>query len=126
MRRYTWIGPDGGKFTTRSVREFSELTGLRYSNCTSLACGHFQTLHGYTSMHPKAKKRRERITTVLVNLHTGQREMLGTAITSFAARHNVCGNDICKLLNGHKIAVKGWVLEKTFKLTQAAIADGSS
>lgn len=75
-------------------------------------------------MSKRAAKKRKRWTTLLINTRTGQRERLGHSIKSFAERHDVCGNDICKLLNGHKIAVKGWVLEKTWKLTHGPIADG--
>lgn len=124
MRRYSWIAPDGGKFTTRSIREFSELTGIRYSNATSLACGYRQSLRGYVGMSKRAAKKRKRWTTVLVNTRTGLRQRLGHSIKSFAERHDVCGNDLCKLLNGHKISVKGWVLEKTWNLTHGDIADG--
>jgi hypothetical protein len=126
MRRYTWITPDGGKITTKTIRQFSELTGMRISNATSMACGYRQSLRGYVGMSKRAAKKRKRWTTVLVNTRTGQRERLGQSIKSFAERHDVCGNDLCKLLNGHKIAVKGWVLEKTWNLTHGAIADGNN
>lgn len=74
-------------------------------------------------MSKRAAKKRKRWTTVLVHSLTGQRERLGRSIRSFAERHDVCANDLSKLLNGYKIAVKGWMLEKTWDLTHGRIAD---
>ena len=61
--------------------------------------------------------------TRLVNTRSGECEILGRSITSFSRKHNVCANDIWKLLKGHKINVKGWMLSKTVELTQESLAD---
>ena len=112
---YKFIHQTGAIVETRTIAEFSRLTGMRYSNAKSLACGHYQTLHGWLS--PNApKKRRKRFTTVLRNIRTNERAIVGKSITSFAAHHDVCMNDVWKVVNGEKLAAKGWVLEKSLEL----------
>lgn len=114
---YKFINSNGEVIQTRTIAEFSRLTGMRYSNAKSLACGHYQTLHGWLS--PKAPKaRKTRFTTVLRNIRTNERAIVGKSITSFAAHHNVCMNDIWKVVNGEKLASKGWALEASVELAQ--------
>jgi hypothetical protein len=127
MRRYTWITPNGGKITTKTIREFADLTGMRYSNATSLACGHYLTLHGYCSMHRKAKKKRKRMLTELLNTRTGQRKCLGRSVKTFAADHGICTSELHKLICGRKIAIRDWMLASTADLlAHATVADSSS
>lgn len=114
---YKFIHSSGAIVETRTIAEFSRLTGMRYSNAKSLACGHYQTLQGWLS--PKASKvRKKRFTTVLHNLRTHERALVGKSLTSFATHHDVCMNDIWKIVNGEKLAAKGWVLEKSLELAQ--------
>lgn len=118
---YRFISPTGEVIKTKTIAEFARKYGFRYSNARSLACGHFQTLRGFCSTHPKAKKRRGRFTTQLQDLKTGTRECIGPSIKAFAQRHNVCANDISLVLAGKKLAAKGWILQNA--LAQLEIAD---
>jgi hypothetical protein len=120
---YTFISPIGEKVTTPTIAAFSRLTGLRYSNCKSLACGHYQTLHGWCSTHKRASKRRKRFTVVMINTRTARRECIGKSIKEFAQRNRVCANDISLVLAGKKLAAKGWMPLKTWEAAHPQIAE---
>ena len=125
-RRWTFISPTGEVIRTSSLKQFADKYGLRHSNVQSLACGHFSTLKGFCSTHPKVKKRRERVTTVLHDTKSEQDYVLGANMKTFAKAHNICYNDLSKLLTGRRIACKGYVLRKTWEMTQIDTAEYSS
>ena len=113
---YVWTNSQGQTVKTKTIADFARMTGIHYSNAKSLACGIQQTLRGWLS--PKApKKRRERFKTVLRNIRTGERVIVGAAITSLAKRIGVCENDLWKVVNGYdgKLAIKGWTLERSWE-----------
>jgi hypothetical protein len=113
---YSWTNSQGQTIRTKTIADFSRMTGIRYSNAKSLACGIQQTLRGWLS--PKApKKRRQRFNTVLRNIRTGERVIVGAAITSLAKQIGVCENDLWKVVNGYdgKLAIKGWTLERSWE-----------
>jgi hypothetical protein len=115
IRMYQWTDSQGRTVETKTIADFARMTGIRYSNAKSLACGIQQTLRGWLS--PKAqKKRRERFNTVLRNIRTGERVIVGAAITSLAKRIGVCENDLWKVVCGYggKLAIKGWTLERSW------------
>lgn len=72
-------------------------------------------------MHPRAKKARERFTTVLVDTKTGERSILGQTITAFTEKHGLCKNEVYKLVNCRTIIYRNWMLEKTYKLAHDPI-----
>jgi hypothetical protein len=119
---YKWVNFQGETIKTKTVKEFSEKTGMRYSNALSLACANKLTLNGWMSTHPKAKKRRERVLTRLVNLKTGEISFLGNSANRWARQRGLCENEVWKLLNGWKIAYRDWVTEKTYRATHGALA----
>ena len=119
---YHWEHIDGTKIKTKTIKAFSELTGLRHSNCKSLACGHYQTLHGWISPSKKAKRRKERVLRKLVNTITGEVKTLGISANAFARNHGLCENELWKLLRGHKVAYRHWVTERTYMMTQTHLA----
>jgi len=119
---YHWQNINGTKIKTRTIKEFSDITGLRLSNCQSLACGHYQTLRGWISPSKKAKKRKERLLRRLVNTITGEVKTLGISANAFARDHGLCENELWKLLRGHKVAYRHWVTESTYLATQTHLA----
>jgi hypothetical protein len=124
MKSHRWVNSQGETIQA-TIKDFSAMTNIRASNCRTLACGLRHTLHGWLSPNaPKA--RRKRFTTVLRNIRTNERAIVGKSLTSFAERHNVCANDLWKVVNGRKLAAKGWVLESSVKLAHGGLADGVS
>ena len=120
---YQWTNSLGETIKTKTIADFARMTGIRYSNAKSLACGLHQTLRGWLS--PKApRKRRERFNTVLRNIRTGESVIVGAAITSLAKRIGACENDLWKVVNGYdgKLAIKGWALERSLKLASGGLA----
>jgi len=99
MQMYVWTNSQNQTVKTETIADFSRMTGIRYSNAKSLACGLHQTLHGWLS--PKApKKRRQRFNTVLRNIRNNERVIVGASLTSLAKRIGVCENDLWKVVNG--------------------------
>ncbi len=122
MKKYTFLSPTGQKVRA-TTSELSEMTGMRASNIRSLACGHYQTLHGWLS--PKApKKRKERFTKALHNIETKERVIVSASLTALSKRIGVGMNDLWKVVNGYdgKLAIKGWVLESSYELAQDVLA----
>lgn len=64
------------------------------------------------------------MTTVLVNVETGERKSVGRSVTSFAQRHGLSVGRLSKLVNGSRIRYKSWMLASTVKLAQGAEPDG--
>ncbi len=104
---------------TKNIRIFAEERGLPYSHARDLACGFFKRYRGWCSGHKSAAAQRRRFLTVLIHPRSGQREVLGQTVTGFAERHGLSKQNVYNLINGHKIAYKGWMLEATHQLAQA-------
>jgi len=122
---YSFISPTGETVKTKTIKQFADQYGFRYSNARSLACGHYQRLKGWCSTSSTAKKARERFQTVLVNPNLGVRDVLGQNFTDFAKKHHLAVNDVYQLVNARLICYRGWMLEKTLKLAHSAIPVGS-
>lgn len=115
---YRWIDSQNQVVKTRTIREFSEKYSMSYRSARALASGYRSKIKGWCSTSRKARLARQRFTTRLVNPKTGQSEIVGQSARAFAERHGVCYNDLVKLLNGHKLMVKGWATEQTLELSQ--------
>jgi hypothetical protein len=63
---YSFIAPTGEIIKTKTIKQFADQYGFRYSNAKSLSCGHYKTLNGWCSTSPKARRARKRFQTVLV------------------------------------------------------------
>jgi hypothetical protein len=122
---HSFISPTGEIIKTKTIKQFADQYGFRYSNAKSLACGHYKRLNGWCSTSPTAKKARERFQTVLVNPTLGIREVLGQNVTDFAKRHHLAVDDVYQLVNARLICYRGWMLEKTLKLALSAIPVGN-
>ena len=116
---YRWIDSRGEVINTRTIKEFSESANMPYRSARALATGYRSKIKGWCSTSRKAKPARQRFTTRLVNTKTGQSEIVGPSAKAIAKRIGVCYNDLVKLLNGHKIMVKGWAMEQTLRLAHA-------
>jgi hypothetical protein len=115
MKKYTILSPDG-KPTRGTIPELEAITGFRGSNLRSLVAGCFDTFLGWCSMHPKAQSQRKRFMTTLIHA-SGQREVIGQAVTGFARRHGLCANEVYQLILGrNKLCYRGWMLEATYRL----------
>jgi hypothetical protein len=116
---YQWTNSQGETIKTKTIADFSRMTGIRYSNSKSLACGLHQTLHGWLS--PKApKKRCLRFNTVLKNIRTGEDAIIGQSVTSFARAHGLSTANLHRVLLGKKICYKNWCLNNTLAITHEA------
>jgi hypothetical protein len=122
---YSWISPTGEKIRTRTVKEFATKYNFPESHARDLACGYMKRYRKWCSGHKRAAKARKRFTTVLVNFRLGKREILGQTVTAFAAKHQLCKNELYKLINGRKIMYRGWMLERTHNLAQGTVADSN-
>ena len=91
----------------------------------SLAAGCRSRMRGWcsTSKKPRVKKHRERFLTRLVHRPTGTTTILGPSITRFARQHDLCENEVWKLVNGHKIQYRGWTLQKSVDLVSEYLAE---
>ena len=79
-------------------------------------------LRGWCSTSKRAKRQRERFMTVLVNMKTNERFVLGRSVKAFAREHNLCFNELSKLVNGHKILYRGFCLAKTLNVAHSNLA----
>lgn len=121
---YSFISPEGQRVKTKTVKEFALKYGFTHSMARSLACGYRARLRGWCSTAKRAKKHRDRFTTVLVNTRTGERSILGSSIKSFAEKRNLCMNELWKLVNGRKLIYRHWCLQKTLDSANGTLADG--
>ncbi len=120
---YKFISPEGETIRTKSIKEFAEKYQFNYSSAIQLSCGQRQYIKGWFSTHPKAKKKRMRFLTVLVNTVTSEQTTLGSSLKEFADKHNLCMNEVCKLVNGKRIRYRNWMLKKTYDKTFGSITD---
>lgn len=116
---YSFISPQNQIIRTKTIKEFSDQYSVSYRSARALASGFRSKIKGWCSTSPKAKRARKRFTTRLVNTKTGRIEIVGQSAKSCAKRMGVCYNDLVKLLNGHKIMIRGWAMEQTMKLAQS-------
>jgi hypothetical protein len=114
---FSLISPTGEIIRKKTVKELMDVTGFRESNLRSLLCAHFKRFCGWCSMHLRARKARARFTTVLVNIDTGERSILGQTVTAFAKKHGLCKNELYRLINYRSIVYRGWMMERTYNLT---------
>jgi hypothetical protein len=112
---YRFINSEGTVVKARKLTVFASQYGLRYSSVKSLACGWRKTLHGFCSTSKRAKKARERFTTVLVNTSTGERLILGQRLREFARTHGLSVHGLTELVQGHVKMYRHWALEKTME-----------
>ena len=119
---YSFISPQNEVIKTKTIRAFSDQYGLHYGNARSLACGLRHTIRGWCSTHKNARLKRRRFQTVLVNMRTGEREILGQTVKGFAKAHGLCMNELSKLVNRRKVVYRHWVLESTLKAANIDIA----
>jgi len=120
---YKFYSPEGKLAKTKSLLHFAVQHSLPYSHVKDLNCGIMKRYRGWLSTHKSARKYKKRFLTVLVNTRTGERCILGQAVTRFAKAHGLCLSELSKLINGRKICYRGWCLESTLKLTQSGVAD---
>jgi hypothetical protein len=123
---FKFYSPQGQLVKTSNLRDFAVQHSLPYSHVKDLNCGRFKRYKGWLSTHPSARKYRKRFLTVLVNTRTGERSILGQAVTRFAKAHGLCLCELSKLINGHKMIYRGWCFESTLKLAHAYFAGGNS
>ena len=123
---FKFISPQGQVVKTKSLRDFAVQHSLPYSHVKDLNCGIMKRYRGWLSTHPSARKYRKRFLTVLVNTLTGERCILGQAVTRFAKAHGLCLSELSKLVNGHKFMYRHWCLESTLQLTQSDVADSKN
>lgn len=119
---FKFYSPEGALVKTDNLRDFAVQHSLPYSHVKDLNCGRFKRYKGWLSTHPSARRYRKRFLTVLVNTQTGERCILGQAVTRFAKAHGLCLCELSKLVNGHKVIYRGWCLETTLKLAQGNVA----
>jgi hypothetical protein len=122
MALYSFISPQGTVVKTNSIQEFATTYGFRPSHARSLACGYHATAKGWCTTKPSGRKRRKRFLTPLINVKNGTREVLGESVTGFARRHNLCKNEVYRLINGRSICYRGWMIENSYQLAQTAAA----
>jgi hypothetical protein len=116
---YSFLDITGNLIKTRSIREFSDRHSLPYNSARSLASGRRARLRGFCSTHPRAKKLRERFTTTLVNLQTGERKILGPSIKKFAKDHDLSLQGLSELVNRRVLAYRGLTLARSVDLADA-------
>jgi hypothetical protein len=117
---FTLISPTGEFITTKSVIEFSEKFNFSRASAQALARDRRSRIRGWCSTHRKATRHRLRFMTKLFHLPTGQECILGQSISAFAKKHGLCMNELWKLVNGHKIAYRGWITKATRDVFLAA------
>jgi len=123
MRKF--ISPTGEVVKTKTIKEFSDKYGLEPVGARMLACGMLKSFHGWMSFHPKAKKKRKRIMTKLINVQTYAEETLGNTVRAFADKHNLCSYEVCNLLTGKRFIYKNWVLRKTYDNVNKSFSDAN-
>jgi len=117
---YRWISSTGEIVKTKTIKEFADKYGIRHSTARVLACGARTRHKGWCSTSPRAKKARERFTTELVNINTGERSILGQRLTDFAARHGLSPVKLSRLVNKHRLIYRGWALASTLRSANLA------
>ena len=89
---------------------------MNYSYARDLACGHAMTANGWCSTARRARRRRKRFLTKLINLRTGEMKILGQSIAQFARDNGLCRNELNQLVVGNLLHYRDWVLAKSLEL----------
>lgn len=119
---FVFLNPEGKKVRVKKLMDLVKMSGMSYMSARSLNCGIRKALLGWCSTHPKAKKRREKFMTRLINTETGERSVVGQHPKRFAIKHNLCANTLNQLLRGERLCYKNWMLEKSYlRLTENKI-----
>jgi hypothetical protein len=118
-----FISPTGAIVKARTIKEFADQQGLRYSHAKDLACGLFKRHKGWCSTHSRAKKARERFLTVLIHPRSGRRRILGQCVKKFAHEEGLNAHTFGQLVNGRKFVYRGWMTEQTHRLAQGTVTD---
>jgi len=118
---HSFISPTGEVVKTKTLREFTTLSGMKMNCARSLSCGRRSRNHGWFSTHPKTRRQRDRFFTVLVNTVTGEKMTVGDSIKSRAKEHGLGHNALVQLVNGHRFIFRHWMLEKTLKIVDRPI-----
>ena len=113
---YSFISPAGQTIRTKTVKKFAESFGFNYSYARDLACGRTQVARGWCSTSPKAKRKRDRFLTKLVNLRSGETSMIGKSLAQFSRDHHLCRASLSELLNGRVLHYRDFVLAKSLAL----------
>ena len=120
---YSWIKADGSVLKTRTIKEFSEISGFSPQMSRVLACGTRGRIRGWCSTARRAKRQRDRFTLVLTNTITGASKILGSSVKKFAKDHGLCLNELSRLVNGRSRMYRGWILQKTLDAISGNPAD---
>lgn len=120
---YQWLKSDGSVLHA-TIKQFCEISGFSPSMARTLASGVRYRLRDFcsNSKKPKVKKARDRFTTALVNTKTGEKKWLGPSVKKFARDHGLCFNELSKLVNGHSLQYRSWVLQKTLDAADGYLA----
>lgn len=120
---YTFYSDKGEKVVTKSIKEFAQRYSMNYSYARTLACGARNKMFGWCSGHPRAKKARARFLLKLINIYTGETDIIGMSVSSFAKRHNLCHDEVHALLSKRKLCYRGWMLNSTYNKAYSVVAD---
>jgi len=110
---YQWLKSDGSLLETETIKQFCEVSGFSASSARTLAAGIRGRLNGWCSTARRARKQRDRFTTVLVNTKTGEKKWLGPTVKRFAMDHGLCLNELSRLINRRSRMYRGWILQRT-------------
>ena len=113
---YSWINSEGQTIKTDTIAEFARKYNFPPSMARTLACGKRARLRGFCSTHPRAKKFRDRFTTTLINLNTGEKKILGPSVKKFARDHDLSLQGFSELINRRVLLYRGWTLESSVAL----------
>ena len=120
---YSFISSSGQVIKTKTIKEFSEISGLSPQMSRVLACGTRGRVRGWCSTARRAKRQRDRFTLVLTNTFTGASKILGPSVKKFAKEHHLCLNELSRLVNGRSRMYRGWILQKTLDAINGNPAD---
>lgn len=123
IRMYQWLKADGSVLRTDTIKQFCEISGFSPSMARTLACGKRARLRGFCSTHPRAKRFRERFTTTLINIWTGERKILGPSVKKFAKDNGISLSECSLLINRKSLCIRGWMLERTWEAANPHAAD---
>ena len=118
---FSFISPQNQLVKTKTLKEFTTLSGMKMNCARSLSCGRRSRNHGWLSTHRKARRQRDRFFTVLVNTVTGESMMVGDSIKARAKEHGLAHNALVQLVNGHRFIYRHWVLDKTLQIVDRRI-----
>jgi hypothetical protein len=120
---YTFISPKGEKIKAKSLKAFASEYQFNTSSACLLSKGLRASINGWCSNHPRVRKKRQKFLTTLINVKTGEKDILGQSITGFAERHGLASHDVYQLIHKHIRCYRGWMLEKTYNKIYNCIPD---